>query len=276
VKIQRAAAYSIPGTGPIKRVMGCLHRHQAIAIWVFGLVPLAAQPVRTVEWAGSIQSGLADTFQLTLGGTFGNGPAWQNRVSTGFNNLARKGDSFSVYGWDMFDTRNRSHNWQAGIGYRLPVLKKGRHLVVLGSGLQHWLFPGVKTGTNDWLIPGNLAYQYQQGRFSFTLTGDSWTLLKSPLPLGSVLHTQSWFQFRLLNRDGCRIAFKQGPAHTYSWDFWNARGNRVLRYQTMLTITVHKLSIEGGYRKQWGLQPGIQDNRYWQFGVSRTFTYALR
>ncbi len=226
-------------------------------------------------WSTSLQSGLADTFQMALGGTFGEGPAWQTRISTGLGNALRAGDSLSVFGWNTLDTRSSSYNWQAGVGYKAPVFKKGSHLLSLGTGVQRWLLPSVKCGANDWLVAGNLVYQAKVPRAVFLLTGDSWTLLKSPLPRGSLLHTQAWLQHDLLRRERFRITFRHGPAHTYSWNFYGANGNRIFRYQTLMAITMKDLSIEGGFRKQWGLQPGIRNNNFWQFAVTRTFSRSI-
>ena len=246
------------------------------ALIAVAAAPLAAQNKPDAVWTTSVQTGFADTFQLTLGGMFGDGPAWQNKVTSGINNMFRTGDSFSLYGWNSLDTPSHINNWQAGFGYKLPVLKKGRHSLVLGSGLQRWLFPRVKTGAKDWLIPGTLAYSAGlSNRMSFLVTDDSWTLLKSTLPLGSLLHTQTWLQYDLVKRERLKISFKNGPAHTYSWNFYGTNGNRVVRYQTMLTIAYKNTTIEGGYRKQWGLQDGIADNKFWQFAVTRTFSHPL-
>lgn len=255
--------------------MSTIHKLAIVAVLIFVTLPLGAQHAGTVLWTNSFQSGLADTFQMTLGGTFGNGPAWQNRITTGLANAFRSGDTILLYGSDTSDVRDHSHNWQGGIGYRVPVLKKRKHLLSLGAGLQHWRFPSVKTGTNDWLAAGNLLYQAQGSRLGFNATSDSWTLLHSPLPLGSVVHTQTWLQTTLLKREWGRVTFRTGPAHTYSWNFWGTNGNRIIRYQTMLIITLHNTTIEGGYRKQWGLQNGINDNKYWQFAVTRTFNLPL-
>ena len=239
--------------------------------------PLAAEnaPPPPMVWTTSLQTGFADTFQLTLGGTFGEGPAWQNRVTTGLANVFRAGDSLSVYGADSLDTPSHVNNWQAGIGYKALVLKRRNHSLAIGSGLQHWRFPAVKTGTHDWLIPGSSVYQTRVYRFPFTVTNDSWTILSSPLPVGSLLHTQVWLQHNLFRREHLKVAFRHGPAHTYSWGFWGTNGNRVLRYQTMLAVTYKDLLIEGGYRKQWGLEPGIHNNAYWQFALTRTFAASF-
>ncbi len=224
------------------------------------------------RWVTSVQTGLADTFQLTLGGTFGEGPAWQSKLTTGLTNAFMAGDSLFLYGWDTHDLPSHSNDYQAGIGYKAPVWKRGRQSLILGSGVQYWRFPSVKCGTNDWLIPGNLLYQTKAGKVPIIVTSDSWTLLKSPLPTGSLLHTQAWAQHTLLKRDDVTLQLRHGPAHTYSWNFYGTQGNRIIRYQTMVVIAFRNTSIEGGYRKQWGLQAGIPDNNYWTFGVTRTFT----
>jgi hypothetical protein len=123
-------------------------------------------------------------------------------------------------------------------------------------------------------VPGNLAYQTPlTGRFPFVASGDSWTLLNSPLPLGSLLHTQVWLESILFKRERFQIGLKTGPAHTYSWNFYGTSGNRVVRYQNMLTLAFGATLLEGAYRKQWGLQDGIPHNAYWQFSVTRTLKW---
>jgi len=237
------------------------------------LVPKSTpQPI----WVTSLQTGMADAFQLTLGGTVGDGPAWQNKVTTGLFNAFRAGDSFSVYAWDTVDARSHVNNWQAGLGNKVRVIKKRNHVLALGSGVQRWLFPSVKSGVKDWLVPGSLTYQKKLYKFPFRVTSDSSTVVSSPLPLGSLLHTQTWLQHKILQRDRVQITFKHGPAHTYSWGFWGTNGNRIFRYQTMLAIKFKDMSLEGGYRKQVGLQDGIQNNNYWQFAVTRTFSRPFR
>jgi hypothetical protein len=246
----------------------------ALLLTLVGLMPLRAQKTLHRAWTASLQSGAADTFQLTLGGMFGQGPAWQNKLTTSLSNAFRAGDSISFYGWDTLDHPTGSNNWQAGIGYKAWMFERPNQRLSLGSGLQHWRFPSVKTGTNDWLIPGNLVYQRRLFRLPFTVTGDSWSLLRSPLPTGSLVHTQAWLQHTVLKHDDIQVSFRHGPAHTYSWNFYGTHGNRVFRYQTMLSITHKNLSIEGGYRKQKGLQRGIPNNQYWQFALTRTVTLS--
>jgi hypothetical protein len=226
----------------------------------------------TPTWVTTLQTGLADTFQMTLGGTFGNGPAWQNRITTGISNAWQRGDSLYIYGWDTLDARNHSNNWQAGVGYRFRLLRTRRHAITFASGLQHWDLPSVKTGTVDWLIPGTLTYETRIRSLPITVNADSWTLLKSSLPRGSLLHTQLWFHWNLVNRERLQVTFKHGPAHTYSWGFYGLDGNRVVRYQTLLCVSSGKTTLEGGYRKQWGLQHGIVQNNFWQFTLARSFS----
>lgn len=225
-----------------------------------------------VRWVTTLQTGFADTFQLTLGGTFGNGPAWQNRVATGLANLLRPGDLLSVHGWNTTDAPTGENNTIAGIAYRTPVWRKGSHNLALGSGLQYWNFPSVLTGTTDWLIPGNLIYTTRAVRVPLTVTSDSWTLLASRLPKGSLVHTQTWIDHPLVNTDPIRLTFRHGPAHTYSWNFYGTHGHRVIRYQTALVLAWKGNQVEAGWRKQWGLQSRIPDNAFWHFSLSRTFS----
>jgi len=157
---------------------------------------------------------------------FGEGPAWQNRITLGVANALRSGDLAYIYGWDTMDTRSAANDWQAGLGYRLPILRRGRQALAFTGGFQHWRFPSVKTGTNDWLTYEQLAYNTKVApRFPFLVTSESWTLLKSPLPTGTLLHTQAWLQYDILKHDKLTIAFRNGPAHTYSWNFYGTRGN---------------------------------------------------
>lgn len=225
-----------------------------------------------LRWVATAQTGFADTFQLTLGGTFGDGPAWQNRVTVGVANLFRPGDLLSLHGWNTTDSPTRENNTVAGISYRAPVWRRGPQSLALGSGLQYWNFPSVLTGTTDWLIPGNLVYSARAWRLPVTVTADSWTLLASRLPRGSLLHTQAWIDHPLVRTDPVRVTFRHGPAHTYSWDFYATRGHRVLRYQTAVVLAWRNTQLEAGWRQQWGLQRRIPDNRYWHVGVTRSFS----
>lgn len=214
-----------------------------------------------VRWVTTRQTGFADTFQLTLGGTFGGGPAWQNRVTTGHANLFRAGDHFYLLGWNTTDTPSGGNNTMAGIAYRAPVWRRGSQSLALGSELQYWNFPSVLAGTTDWLLPGNLVYTARAGRLPVTVTSDSWTLLASRLPGGSLVHTQAWVEHPLLNTDPVRLTFRHGPAHTYSWDSYGTHGHCVARYQTAVVLAWKGNQVEAGWRQQWGLQPRIPDNR---------------
>jgi len=223
------------------------------------------------RWVATLQTGFADTFQLTLGGTFGNGPAWQNRATAGLANLFRPGDLLSLHGWNTTDAPSGENNTVAGLSYRAPVWRKGSQSLALGSGFQYWNFPSVLSGTTDWLIPGNLVYTARAGRLPVTVTSDSWTLLASRLPKGSLVYTQAWIDHPLLKTDPVQLTFRHGPAHTYSWNFYNTHGHRVVRYQTTVVLAWKNTQIEAGWRQQWGLQPRIPDNRFWHFCISRTF-----
>jgi len=214
---------------------------------------------------------LGDTFQLTLGGTFGAGPAWQNRVETGA--VLPGGDSFYAYGADSMDLRSGKDNWQGGFGYRRPLLKAGRHALNGTLGLQHWRFPAVKTGTKDWLTYENLSYQTRLANMPIILTADSWSLLASRFTRGTLLHSHLWLERPIFAREPWRLAVRIGPAHTYSWDFWGTHGHRIVRYQSMAIFSWGQTRVEVMLRKQRGLQPGIPPNTYWQFAWVRTLVH---
>ncbi len=224
------------------------------------------------KWTGSVSSGFADTFQLTLGGMFGEGPAWQNKVQVNLNNAFRAGDAVSVYGWNTHDTPSHSNDWDVGVWYRMPIWSRRGQQLQGGASLQKWRFPSVKTGSNDWLVGGNLTYSAKVFGLPVVAFSDSRTLLYSPLPKGTLLHSQAYAQHSIYKSDTVQLALRHGPQHTWSWNFYGTNGNRVVRYGATAVITWKQTTIEGGYRKQWGMQPGIADNRYWAFMVTQAFS----
>lgn len=230
----------------------------------------APAPART--YTVTMQGGFTNTFQLVLGGTFGEGADWQNRLAVGVNNLWREGDSLTAFGWSTTDLPTSTPNWQAGLTYRYRVLKTKHHTLALSGGLQRWVLPSVKTGAKDWLVSGNLAYNTAVKRLPIVVTQDSWSLLSSTLPTGSAIYTQIYTQHTLFKREGFQLALRHGPAHTYSWGFYGAEGNRVMRYSGSLVATWRGTTFEGGCRQQFGLQDKVHNNRYWSFLVTRQFS----
>lgn len=228
-----------------------------------------SRPARS--WSASVQTGFADTFQLTLGGMFGQGPAFQNRVNVSLNNAFRGGDSITFSGWNTHDTASRSNDWTAGVCYRARIYQRRGHLLYAGAGVERWRFPSVLTGAQDWLTAYNATYATKVKRVPVTVQSNAWTLLDSPLPKGSLVHTQAWFDHRLVNHDAVQLVLRHGPQHTYSWNFYGTNGNRVLRYAGALVLSWKNHSLEAGFRQQQGLQTRIPDNRYWHVMVSRVF-----
>lgn len=229
----------------------------------------STRPARS--WTTVIQTGFADTFQLTLGGMFGKGPAFQNKASVILNNPFRGGDSITVSGTDTFDTPGHSNDWMAGVVYRARVYGRRGHYLTLGGGVERWRFPSVLKGTQDWLTTYNATYVTKVKTVPVTVQSNSWTLLDSSLPKGSLVHTQVWMDHPLVNRDAIQLLLRHGPQHTYSWNFYGTNGNRVVRYAGALVLSWRHHSLEAGYRQQLGLQPRIPDNRYWYVMVSRVF-----
>ncbi len=231
--------------------------------------PSASQLKRTV--ALTLQSGFADTFQLTLGGYFGDGPAWQNRVTVTVGEAFRKGDSITLSGWNTHDAPSHVNSWLAGVSYRTRVISTPRHTLHFSAGLQRWRFPTVKTGAQDWLGAWQMQYQTKVKSLPVLLTQESWTLFHSPLQKGTLLFTQLYTEHPLVKRDAWRLTLRHGPQHTYSWDFYGTKDHRVVRYAGFLLLSRGKSTLEMGFRQQLGLQPRIPNNRFWHVLLSRTF-----
>jgi hypothetical protein len=223
-------------------------------------------------WTVTAQGGYSNTFQMTLGGCFGQGPYLQDRLTAGLGNVFRSGDALTVFGWSGTDLPKRRVNWQTGIGYRSRILAKSGHSLLLTGGFQRWNLPGVKTGTRDWLVAGTLNYSGKIRRLPVLVQQDSWSLLASSLPTGSLVYTQIQTQSTLVKRDRLELLVRHGVHHTYSWNFYGANGNRVVRYGATLILNWKNTTFEGGCRQQFGLQDGIPYNRYWSFQVSRSIS----
>jgi hypothetical protein len=225
------------------------------------------------KWTASLQTGLTETFQLTLGGVFGDGPAWQNKVSISYQNVFTNHDSITLHGWMTHDTPSHGNDWLAGINYRALVWRRRGQTLHLTGGVQKWRFPSVLKGANDWLVAGTALYQTKLGKFPVAVNSDAWTILYSPLPGGSLVHTQAYNVQPLAQGDNWSLSLKHGPQHTYSWNFYSTHGHRVVRYAAGLVARRGPHSFEAGYRKQWGLQARIPNNNYWSFCYTRDFSF---
>ena len=238
--------------------------------------PLAAQsqeqPPLERTWSVSLQAGMSSTFQMTLGGMFGQGPDVHNRLTVGLNNALLRNDCLSGFGWSTTDLPSSTPNWMAGFQYKAPVLTKARHKLALGGGMQRWLLPSVKTGAQDWLLAGALTYATKVKGIPIVVNQDSWSLLRSTLRKGSTLYTQVYSEHVLARHHGLRVLLRQGPHYSYSWGFYGADGNRVVRYGGSLVLAWKDTTLEGAYRQQFGLQDGIKYNRYWSFAFTRQIT----
>jgi hypothetical protein len=231
----------------------------------------AVRPALTRKWNVTLQTGLAEMFQLTLGGVFGDGPAWQNRMVITRSHVFRDGDSVSITGFNTHDTPTHSNDWTAGIGYRTRLVNKRGHLVYAGGGLERWRFPSVLCGTQDWILASNAMYATKLKRIPVTVQSNAWTILHSPLPGGSLLYTTAWFDHSLMENRQFKVLVRHGPQYTYSWNFYGTNGHRVVRYAGALVVTHGRNTYEAGIRPQYGLKRYIPDNKYWNVMVSRTF-----
>lgn len=244
--------------------------------WLFALLPLALQAGEPAALkpktriSGSLQTGFASNFQLTLGGTFGAGPAWQDRVTLDVNHVWRRNDAITVSGWMTFDMPSHSPDWLAGIGYRTPLIERPGHVLEATVGYQRWRFPSVACGTQDHLVAANLTYK-GKWKVPLTVTADNWSLLHSNMPKGTLLYLQGFVSHVLWSGDNQRLVLRHGPATTYSANFYGKQDWRVLRYQGYLAYEIGRNTIEGGLRQQKGLITGLPDNLYWSVLLTRRF-----
>jgi len=237
---------------------------------VFLLVlPLATRAAEHA-WTVAVQGGIVNDFQLSLGSCYGHGPYFQDRLTGTISDAFRKGDAVTLFGWSTSELRKSRINWMSGLSYKTRVWVKDSHSLHLSGGVQHWNLPSIKGhATSHSLIAGNLSYAGKVGRVPLFVTQDSYSLTSSTLPVGSLLYTQIQTQSRLLKRDWIEIAVRHGVHHGYSWGFWGANGNRVVRYGASLLVTWKANTFEGGVRQQFGLQDRIPYNRLWTFQVTR-------
>ncbi len=224
------------------------------------------------SWTVSLQAGYTNTYQMLLGGFFGEGPYLQGRLTVSANNLLGKGDTLSLFGWSATDLPNRAVDWQTGLGYKRRLFRRHGQTLSLAGGAQRWILPNVKTGAQDWLLAGTLGYTTSFKRLPITVTEDSLSLLRSTLPTGSLLSSQIQTQHTLLKHEGLKLFLRHGVSHTYSWNFYGANGNRVVRYGASAVVAWKETSLEFGCRQQFALQDKIRYNRYWTFLLTRQLT----
>ena len=224
----------------------------------------------------SFTAGLSSTFQLPLGGSFGAGPDFVDSMTASLNNAFRYGDSFSVFGWNTNDLPSSTPDWQAGVGYSLPLLHRGRHSLTLSVNGQRWVSPNVASGAKDWLTSGNLTYGTTVKKVPLYISETSWSLFKSTLPTGSAIYTQVFTQHSLVKRHGFQLSLRQGPAHSYSWGFYGLQGNCVFHYGGWLVAEWKGNTISGGYRQQFGLQDDVPNAHYWEFSLTRQLVKLAR
>lgn len=223
-----------------------------------------------------LTAGAASTFQLPLGGSFGDGPAIQDTLTASLNSIFQDGDALSVFGWSTTDVPSSTPNWQAGAIYSMRLLRRGRHSLTLSAGAQRWVLPSVGSGAKDWLTSENLTYGTRAGGVSLFVSETSWSLLKSTLPTGSAVYTQVYAQHRLVNRRGFQLLLREGPAHSYSWDFYGLQGNCAFHYGGWLVAVWKGNSFSAGYRRQFGLQDSVPNSNYWEFSLTRPLLKVAR
>ncbi|MFN0168629.1 MAG: hypothetical protein ACKV22_19565 [Bryobacteraceae bacterium] len=245
-----------------------------VAVVVGGSTRFAAaqqgSPLSSGPWSAAIQTGIAQVMQLSLGGTFNQGPAQQNRLTVTRTSLFRSADSLQLYGWTTTDLRKASVDFETGFRYRAPLRRFAGGTMVGGTGLEHWNYPSVLTGTRDLVLDSYLGWIGGE-RFPVTLSGNGKTLLVSDLPRGTFVCVQAQHTFRLFRRRGVSLSIQHGPAYVYSWGLYGRVGHRVLRYYATPQLSRGRWTVEFMARPQAGLQPYIPDNGYWFISFIRRF-----
>lgn len=240
------------------------------ALWV-AAAAAAVAAAQTARWSATMQSGLADAMQLSLGGSFGDGPAFQNRVTITRTGLSHSRDSLQFYGWTTTDLRSGALDTDVGIRYRVPVRRFRRTNLVAGAGLEHWNFPSVLGGTRDIVLDTYASWAGGE-RMPWSVSANGKTLLRSDLPRGTFLCVQANYTNRLLKLGSRSLIVQHGPVYVYSWGLYGRSGHRVLRYAAAVQFGDNKWGAEFLMRPQIGLQPGIPDGRYWTAGLVRRFS----
>ncbi|HUA82404.1 MAG TPA: hypothetical protein VMB85_00995 [Bryobacteraceae bacterium] len=249
-------------------------RNRAIFIAVLCFPVLVRADDNEADWSPrsftvNLNAGMASTFQMPLGGSFGAGPDVTETLTASLNHAFLNGDSLSVFGWDSVDLPSPRPDWQSGLSYAAPLLRRGRQSLTLEVGVQRWLLPNVVTGAKDWLFSGNLTYGTKVKNIPLYISESSWSLVKSTLPTGSAIYTQVYTQHRLLKRRDFELLLRQGPAHSYSWGFYGLQGNCVLHYAGSVAAVWKGNTLSAEYRQQFGLQDKVPNAHYWEFSWSR-------
>jgi hypothetical protein len=185
-----------------------------------------------------------------------------------FQNVAAKGDAISVNGWMTIDTPSHRRDWIGGIAYRAPAFRAGSGSLTVTAGWQRWLFPSVLGGVRDHLVALNGAYR-AQWKLPVAVTADHWIILDSPLQKGHLTLIQATVAHQLYEGHGLRLVLRHGPSTSYSYEFWNKPGWRVLRYGGSLSLDTKGFTLEGAVRQQSGIAPRVPDYTYWSVLLSR-------
>jgi hypothetical protein len=228
------------------------------------------------SWTLTATGGWTNTFQLILGGTFGTGTDVQDKLTGSVNNAFLSGDAVSYFGWSTTDFPSATPNYQTGLLYKAPIVRRKRQGFTVTVGGQRWILPLVKQGTKDWFFTGNATYNALIKRVPVFVSEDSYSLLKSNLPTGSALYSQIYTQHVVWKGHGLELGLKQGPAYTYSWGLYGANGSRVVRYGGAMVTRWKGMTLESGYRRQFGLQDKIPDNGYWSVLLTRSMSGHFR
>ena len=220
------------------------------------------------QWSASLQSGIAQGMQLSLGGLFNAGPAQQNRLTITKTGTFRSRDSLQFYGWNTTDLRQNETDADIGVRYRVPVRRMVGGTMSAGTGIEYWHFPSVLGGQRDLALDSYMGWSGGE-RVPLAFSANGKTLLRSRLPHGTMGIFQAQHTQKLARWSNNLLALNHGPIYVYNWDLYGKGGNRVLRYNAALQLSHGSWALEAMLRPQAGLQPRIPDNRFWSFSIIR-------
>jgi len=112
---------------------------------------------------------IANDYVAKPGFVFGSGPVNQSTLSFSFNDVIRKGDSLSAFGWSNYDlTDGEMHEVDVGVSYSQGFDVKGGKIRVSASP-QYWFYPSHLIGKFDPAFDAGINYSHKLGNADFLL-----------------------------------------------------------------------------------------------------------
>lgn|GEM_PF-1608171 len=236
----------------------------------------SVEPVRSrkpVQTTIKLNTGVNETFQLTLGGLFTDGVNQQSGATVDFKNLISNDSTLRVAGLLHLDTADLNKDWIGSVNYLQPILKWETGSLQTNVGFHVWHFPSVLQGKTDTVVDSGLILT-QTRVIPLVVDANVKTLSSAEVRrgVGGQIYYFRAISPRALYRKGSRsFTLLHGPSYTYSNRFYGTRGHRVFRYEIGAAYQAGPWGVDTVFRPQWALQKGIRENRFWGVNVSYTF-----